>query len=49
VTLQDVHELLDICEAADDQDTGTLDAFRMAATVGVVAELARFYLAARRG
>jgi hypothetical protein len=34
-------KLLAVCEAADDQDTGSLDAFREAATVGAVAELAR--------
>lgn len=39
-------ELLGICEAADDQDTGSLDAFREAATVGVVAELCRDLIAA---
>ena len=36
-----VQELLAICESADDQDTGSLDAFRAAATVGVVAGLCR--------
>jgi hypothetical protein len=31
--------LLGICEAADDQDTGSLDAFREAFDVGTCAEL----------
>jgi hypothetical protein len=44
MTRREVQELLAICEQADDQDTGTLDAFREAATVGVVAELCRSLL-----
>lgn len=40
-----VRRLLAICEAADDQDTGSLDAFREAATVGMVAALCRAFLA----
>lgn len=43
----EVRRLLTICEAADDQDTGSLDAFREAATVGAVAELCRHWLAHR--
>jgi hypothetical protein len=49
MTRREVQELLAICEAADDQDTGSLDAFREAATVGVVAELCKSWLARRDG
>jgi hypothetical protein len=48
VTRQDIQELLAICEAADDQDTGSLDAFRAAATVGVVADLCEMVLGGPR-
>lgn len=41
----EVRRLLTLCEAADDQDTGSLDAFREAASVGVVAALCREVLA----
>lgn len=44
LTTAEVRNLLSLCEAADDQDTGSLDAFRQAATVGIVAELARYWL-----
>lgn len=48
MTTEDVQALLAICNAADDQDTGSLDAFRAAATVGVVAELCEAWLELER-
>ncbi len=44
MTRAEIAALLEVCEATDDDDPGSLDAFRAAATVGVVAELARLYL-----
>jgi hypothetical protein len=44
----EAERLLRVCEETDDMDTGTLDAFREAATVSAVYELTDVWLAAER-